>query len=549
MTYSFVIVILLVSCLGQSFGLNVLFISSGAAGHVTPLFELSKTMNNHNITFLTQQLAQSFIDLKSYSSPSFHVVYDNNSPDALVEETNREQQLISFYGNSSLIDALSYVATISSETYISLLHKTIHILTTDKFDVIIAEGMIVGVSVLCEKTNTPCVLQYSASSPDIFDLNLPNFFSLLSSEDMTQIKYRIYNVAFTIRLLTKIVSEAAPEIYTFFQSLPRIPGPFYGIFTLKNLFSSKSKCLNLVSIPLSFFPSSYSHHHTKYLGPFITETLVENVNNDLTTWIKSKPFSSIVYGAFGSSSLIQYSRMTHLITGLANFLLQVNGSSLLLAFRTVNYLTYQTVLKDLNNNELRDVLNDHRRVRIENGFVNQKWILQQKSIKVFLSHCGMGSALEGLFFARTILCMPFSLDQFANAIAIRNLNLGQSLFTPPSLWKSFIRPYDFSDYTFTAYNVTTQLLALTNDRTFEKAVNLMSIEIKHAGGLKRAVEEIEFFVNIYPNFDRFKPFQSTLFFYQRYMLDLLFVFVVLPGMIIIYLTIKCCKQRRKQKTD
>jgi hypothetical protein len=55
------------------------------------MFELAKSMKNHNITYLTQQLAQSYIDFKSYSSPLFRVIYDNDSSDALIEEKIREQ--------------------------------------------------------------------------------------------------------------------------------------------------------------------------------------------------------------------------------------------------------------------------------------------------------------------------------------------------------------------------------------------------------------------------------------------------------------------------
>jgi hypothetical protein len=91
-------------------------------------------------------------------------------------------------------------------------------------------------------------------------------------------------------------------------------------------------------MPPSFFTPSYSYHYTKYLGAFIDEKLVNHVDNDLTRWITSKPSSSIVYGAFGSTSLILHERMYNLISGLATFLLQANDSSLLLAFRSANYI-------------------------------------------------------------------------------------------------------------------------------------------------------------------------------------------------------------------
>jgi glucuronosyltransferase len=217
--------------------------------------------------------------------------------------------------------------------------------------------------------------------------------------------------------------------------------------------------------------------------------------------------------------------------------------------RNANYDTYQAVLKDLPNDEIRKILENKQRVWIEKGFVKQKWILQQKSVKVFLSHCGMGSAMEALYYSKPILGMPFSIEQFTNAIAIENLNVGQSLFEPPSAIQNLLNPYDVAQYTFTAESVTSKILDLWMNVAYEKAAREMALEMKHAGGVKRAVEEIEFFVNLDGDLDRFAPFQSTLPFYQRYLLDLLLIFVILPGLIIIYIVSKCCKRRRKTKTD
>jgi hypothetical protein len=134
------------------------------------------------------------------------------------------------------------------------------------------------------------------------------------------------------------------------------------------------------------------------------------------------------------------------------------------------------------------------------------------------------------------------MDQFANAIAVVNRGVGQSLFVPSSALQSFINPYDFVKYTFTADSVTNKVLILWMDTTYEKTVAQMSLEMKHAGGLKRAVEEIEFFVKLDGNLDRFVPFQSTLWFYQRSMLDLLLIFIVIPGATMVYI-IRACRRR------
>jgi hypothetical protein len=84
---------------------------------------------------------------------------------------------------------------------------------------------------------------------------------------------------------------------------------------------------------------------------------------------------------------------------------------------------------------------------------------------------------------------------------------------------------------------------------YQRTIRIMSLEMKHVGGLKQAVKEIEFLVNLNGNLDRYAPFQSTLPFYQRYMLDLIIIFIILPMTIVIYGIMKCCKRRRKEKHD
>jgi hypothetical protein len=541
-----VILILLSTLVPQTICLNALFISIGAAGHVTTMFELAKAMKNHNVTFLTQQLAKSYVDLNTSSSPLFHIIYANDSVDAFFDEKNLEQNLLLTVANQSFLEAFPQVTLILANLITPLLHKTIHVLMSDRFNVIVAGKMVYGIPVLCEKIQIPCVIQSPTVLPNSIDFNLPHIFSLLKSKQLTQFTYRIYNAMLNVRVAIKMIPKMIPALYTVFQSLPQIPGPFYDSYTVRNLLRSKSKCLNLVSVPSTFSTPSYSHHYIKYLGAFMDETPVDDLDDALATWIKSKPINSILFGAFGSSSLIPYDRMYNLINGLAKFLLQTDNSFLLLALRNENYDTYQAVLKALPNDEIRKILENKQRVWIEKGFVKQKWILQQKSVKVFLSHCGMGSAMEALYYSKPILGMPFSIEQFTNAIAIENLNVGQSLFEPPSAIQNLLNPYDVAQYTFTAESVTSKILDLWMNVAYEKAAREMSLEMKHAGGVKRAVEEIEFFVNLDGDLDRFAPFQSTLPFYQRYMLDLLLIFVILPGLIIIYI-VNVAKDDEKQK--
>ena len=551
------ILILLSTLISQSTSLNVLFISVGTAGPLTSLFELAKAMKNHNVTFLTQQMAKSYINLNSVSSPLFHIIYANDSIDAFSYEKNHEQKLFLYMTNHSLFDVLPEAALILGDFITSLLHKTIHVLMSNHFDAIIAASRILGVSILCEKAQIPCVIHSSTvlsdifnfNLPDIFNFNLPNSFSFLTPNELNQFTYRIYNAMFNAHVALKLIPKMIPKYYTIFQSLPHIPGPFYDSYTVKNLLFSKKKCLHLMSMPLTFSIPTYSDHYTKHLGAFMDETSIDDCSDDLATWVKSKKIGSILFGAFGSTSLIPYDRMYELVNGLAKFLVQTDDTFMLLAFHDANYDTYRAVLKDLSHSQIRTMLENNERVWIKKGFGKQKWILQQRSVKVFLSHCGMGSIMEALYFAKPILGMPFNAEQFANAIRTESLNVGISLFEPPPRIQNILYPYNVVQYTFTAESVTNKVLDLWMNATYKKLAQQISLEMKHAGGVKRAVEEIEFFVSLNGNLDHFSPFQSTLSFYQRYMLDLLLAFLFVPGLTVAYIISQYYGRQRKIKID
>lgn len=419
---------------------------------------------------------------------------------------------------------------------------------SNQFDVIVFNSVMKIVPLICQQLSTPCVSQGTETFSNMLDLNIPNSFSLISREQMTQLPYRVYNAIFTLRLGI-IFAKLLPAISGSIQSIPKIPGPFYDSFSLSKLLSLKSKCLELYSIPPTFYIPSYTDHRTKYLGAFIDESSIKYERNEFTDWVQSKAERSIIYGAFGTSSLIPFERMSNLIHGVAEFLLQTPSSFFLLILSERNYQTYRKVLNEMTNEQYPIILTNTQRVRVENRFVDQKWVLQQNSVKLFLSHCGMGSCSEGVYFHKPFLCMPFNMDQFINAMTIEHSSIGLSLFIPPSLFQSLLHPHDFHRYTFTAESVTTKLTDIWQNGIYEETVRLMSLEGKHAGGLKRAVEEIEFLVELKGDLDRFAPFQTTLPFYQRYLLDVLLIFVVLPLIIIRYGLKKWCKRRRKAKTD
>ena len=545
-------VVLLLLFIRQLVALKILIVSFAGAGHVTPIFELTKALNHHQITFVTQKFAQDYVDLRGYvaSNPSFNLIYTNDLPEIAEKEKLIEQTSIDYMMEHSLIEAIGQIGTMVSELTIPLLNRTIHLLMIEKFDVIIGGAMIIGLERICEIAKTPCVFHKPALVNNLFGLNTPNTLALLDENDLRYFPYRAYNLIFNCRVIMKMFSKIVKLISETYPRLPRIPGPFVDVFNWKNLFQSNPKYLLLISAPTSFYPFSTIDPSVKYLGGFIDPMMEKSSHDELLHWIQSKPNSSIIYGAFGSSSVISAVRMSSLIRGLARFLIEKQSSFLLLAFRSVNYETYRSVINELLDQEsMRTVWNDASRVRIENGFVPQKWILRHSSVHIFLTHAGFGSLSESIYFEKATLCMPFNMDQFANAIRIRNLNLGRSLFEPPSLWKSLKKPYHHIDYRFTEIDVSSHLSILWLNQTYQRANQLMSSEMKYLGGVQQAVKEIEYYHEFSGSFDRFIPLTTTLKFYQQYFLDLISFFLILPLSIFLFLSVRCCKQNRKEKTD
>ncbi|CAF4724897.1 unnamed protein product, partial [Rotaria socialis] len=66
----------------------------------------------------------------------------------------------------------------------------------------------------------------------------------------------------------------------------------------------------------------------------------------------------------------------------------------------------------------------------------------------------MGSIIEAFYYEKPVLCMPFNMDQFSNAVTVVYRGVGLSLFVPNlSPLESLITPYDYRHYAFTSRDV------------------------------------------------------------------------------------------------
>jgi UDP:flavonoid glycosyltransferase YjiC (YdhE family) len=84
-------------------------------------------------------------------------------------------------------------------------------------------------------------------------------------------------------------------------------------------------------------------------------------------------------------------------------------------------------LKKLSNSKEKSIITGGNIFRIEKGFVPQRAILSHKGVKIFVSHCGANSALEGLTYGKVILGIPYNFDQFDIAARVVDSGTGISV--------------------------------------------------------------------------------------------------------------------------
>lgn len=106
-------------------------------------------------------------------------------------------------------------------------------------------------------------------------------------------------------------------------------------------------------------------------------------------------------------------------------------------------------------------------------YVPQLEVLEKSS--VFITHGGMNSVNEGLYFENRILGIPMDLDQYAVVKQVQELKLG----------------YQLEKECVTSEVIRKKVQELLADDKIAKNVKNMSMIMRNAGGVKRAAEFVE----------------------------------------------------------
>ncbi|BAU10557.1 glycosyltransferase, MGT family [Leptolyngbya sp. NIES-3755] len=192
--------------------------------------------------------------------------------------------------------------------------------------------------------------------------------------------------------------------------------------------------------------------HVHLVGPIFAKT-TPSLPEHLQTWLDAAQ-SGVIYIAFGTLATIQAWQAQALIEGLTQTGLQVLWS-----------------LPDSQQSQLPPLPDS---VRIE-SFVPQFAVLSHPAIRVFVSHCGMNSILEALYWKTPILALPFFGDQHDNATRLMDAGVAQRL----------------DKRRFSAAEVTTKATVLLHDLQIQESIDRISSNLRRAGGCDRAAEIVE----------------------------------------------------------
>ncbi|KAK1363463.1 UDP-glycosyltransferase 83A1 [Heracleum sosnowskyi] len=120
------------------------------------------------------------------------------------------------------------------------------------------------------------------------------------------------------------------------------------------------------------------------------------------SWLDKQPSNSVIYVAFGSTTVFSQKQFNELALGL-----ELSGQSFLWVVRS-----------NIVNGSFPEYPNDFLERTTGRGkiveWAPQEEILAHTSVSCFFSHCGWNSTMEGLSHGVPFLCWPYMWDQFYN---------------------------------------------------------------------------------------------------------------------------------------
>ncbi len=190
------------------------------------------------------------------------------------------------------------------------------------------------------------------------------------------------------------------------------------------------------------------------VGPIFPKT-IKPLSASLNKWLEEeKESQGVVYIAFGTLATLETRQAKTLVEGLTDN-----------RFR---------VLWSLRKNQHHILPTLPSSFRIEN-FVSQQAVLSHPAIRAFISHCGMNSINEALYWGKPILGLPLFGDQHYNAARIVDLGAGLKL----------------DKQHFDSDEVRRKIIEIFSNTSYTEAAHGMSVLMKSTGGRDKAADIVE----------------------------------------------------------
>ncbi|MED6210310.1 hypothetical protein PIB30_062894 [Stylosanthes scabra] len=117
------------------------------------------------------------------------------------------------------------------------------------------------------------------------------------------------------------------------------------------------------------------------------------------SWLDQQPHASVIYVAFGSTTLFDEKQFTEVALGLG----LTNRPFLWVVRQDSNYNNKMSFPNEFKGNQGKIV-----------EWAPQQKVLSHPAIACFVSHCGWNSTIDGLSNGVPFLCWPYFIDQFFN---------------------------------------------------------------------------------------------------------------------------------------
>jgi hypothetical protein len=158
-------------------------------------------------------------------------------------------------------------------------------------------------------------------------------------------------------------------------------------------------------------------------GPFIqNETLKElkgEENLKILNFFNENNNKKLIYINMGSVWRPSEKNIERLMEGLIYAVEKNNDISII--YRVSGYNNISSLIDMIPKNLKKNFY-------LTTAFVPQKHILNNNSLKLIISHCGISSTLESLYHGIPILGTPLEVDQFINAELIELKGFGKKLY-------------------------------------------------------------------------------------------------------------------------